>query len=43
MNIIITGRKIDITEGLKVAVNKKLKKLEKFFDDEGRSQNNPIG
>lgn len=33
MNIIITGRKIDITAGLRDAVNKKLKKLEKFFGD----------
>ena len=30
MNIIITGRKIDVTEGLKTAIDSKLKKFDKF-------------
>jgi putative sigma-54 modulation protein len=38
MNIIITGRKIDITSGLRDAVTKKLSKLEKFFGDEAEAK-----
>ena len=38
MKITITGRKIDITDGLKSYVTKKLSKLDKFFDDETTAQ-----
>lgn len=31
MRITITGRNIELTEGLKAAVEEKLSKLEKFF------------
>ena len=34
MNIIITGKNIDITEGLKEAVNDKIGKLAKYFSDD---------
>jgi len=34
MNIIITGKNIDITEGLKDAVNDKIGKLAKYFSDD---------
>jgi len=34
MRFIITGRNIDITEGLKAAVQDKLGKLEKFFNED---------
>jgi len=34
MNIIITGKNIDITEGLKEAVNEKIGKLAKYFSDD---------
>lgn len=34
MKFIITGRKIDVTDGLRERVHKKLGKLNKFFDDE---------
>lgn len=33
MNIIISGKNIDVTEGLKEAVNEKLGKLERYFND----------
>ena len=38
MKITITGRKIDITEGLKSYTTKKLDKLDKFFDDDSTAQ-----
>ena len=38
MKITITGRKIDITEGLKSYATKKLLKLDKFFSDESTAQ-----
>ncbi len=38
MKITITGRKIDITEGLNNYVTKKLSKLDKFFDDESTAK-----
>jgi len=34
MKFIITGRKIDVTDGLRNRVHKKLGKLEKFFDED---------
>lgn len=34
MNIIITGKNIDVTEGLKDAVNDKIGKLAKYFSDD---------
>lgn len=34
MKIIITGKNIDVTEGLKERVTKKIKKLDKFFTNE---------
>ncbi|MCR5451292.1 MAG: ribosome-associated translation inhibitor RaiA [Lachnospiraceae bacterium] len=34
MKIIITGRNIELTDGLKAAVEDKLSKLEKFFNDD---------
>ena len=34
MKITITGRKIEVTEGLKSYLTKKLSKLDKFFSDE---------
>ena len=33
MNIIISGKNIDVTEGLREAVNEKLGKLERYFND----------
>ncbi len=33
MNIIISGKNIDVTEGLREAVNEKLGKLERYFTD----------
>ena len=38
MKITITGRKIDITEGLNSYVTKKLSKLDKFFNDESAAK-----
>ncbi len=38
MKITITGRKIEITDGLKSYVTKKLSKLDKFFDDESTAK-----
>lgn len=38
MNIIITGRKIDVTEGLKTAIDSKLKKFDKFFGDNAEAK-----
>ena len=38
MKITITGRKIEVTEGLKSYTSKKLTKLDKFFDDESAAQ-----
>ena len=37
MNIIIKGRKIEITDAIKEKINKKLGKLNKFFDEETRA------
>lgn len=34
MNFIITGRKIDVTDGIRDRVHKRLGKLEKYFKDE---------
>ncbi|MDK2932498.1 MAG: putative sigma-54 modulation protein [Clostridiales bacterium] len=34
MKFIITGRKIDVTDGLRDRVHKKLGKLEKFFHED---------
>ncbi|WHH57526.1 ribosome-associated translation inhibitor RaiA [Petroclostridium sp. X23] len=34
MKFIITGRKIDVTDGLRDRINKKLGKLDKFFDED---------
>ena len=34
MKFIITGKKIELTEGIKDKIYKKLGKLEKFFKDE---------
>ena len=34
MKIIITGKNIDVTEGLKERVTKKINKLDKFFTNE---------
>ncbi|WP_198543829.1 HPF/RaiA family ribosome-associated protein, partial [Petroclostridium xylanilyticum] len=32
MRFIITGRKLDVTDGLRDRIHKKLGKLDKFFD-----------
>lgn len=37
MNLIITGRKIEVTEALKSVINKKLGKLSKFFDEDAEA------
>ena len=33
MNFIITGRKVDVTPGLRERIHKRLGKLEKYFKD----------
>ncbi|MCR5213359.1 MAG: ribosome-associated translation inhibitor RaiA [Eubacterium sp.] len=38
MNYIISGKNIDVTEGLKQAVYDKLGRLEKFFNDDAKAQ-----
>ncbi len=38
MKIIITGRKIDISEGMRNYAEKKLQKLDKFFDEAADAQ-----
>lgn len=38
MKITITGRKIDLTEGLKNKVTKKLSKLDKFFNEDAEAK-----
>ncbi len=38
MKIIITGRKIEVTEALKNVINKKIGRLSKFFDDNAEAQ-----
>ena len=38
MKITTTGRKIDITEGLRGYVDKKITKLEKYFQDSADAQ-----
>ena len=40
MRFIITGRNIDVTEGLKSAVEEKLGKLDRFFCSRNRSERN---
>ena len=38
MKIIIKGRKIEITDGIREKVNKKIGKLDKFFDDDFKAE-----
>jgi len=38
MKITITGRKVEITQGLRDSIMKKLKKLDKFFNDNAIAQ-----
>ena len=38
MNIIISGRNIELTDGLKAAVNEKLGKLDRYFTPETEMQ-----
>ncbi len=38
MKIIITGRKIDISAGIRSFTEKKLQKLDKFFDEQAEAQ-----
>lgn len=38
MKINITGRKMELTEGLKTATEKKMGKLSKFFDEDAEAQ-----
>lgn len=33
MNLVISGKNIDITEGLRAAVEEKIGKLERYFND----------
>ena len=37
MKIIMTGRKIDITDGIREKINKKIGKLDKFFDEDTKA------